>query len=555
MVTRTLAGLAAAILALAVTPAGARPAAAAGPVPVPTLSGPITGGIHGVPMGATPVPIAASGYTEKEYFFTGTARGSGGLGDAAYTSRMLVRRPADPARFNGTLVVEWYNVTDASDNDFDWHRYFPEILRDGYAFAAVSVQYAGVYPGLKAWDPVRYAPISHPGDGYAFDIWAQAVQGLRTPHGVNPLAGMAIQHVLGTGDSQSANQLSMYISQGTSAANHNVDGYLIDSGNSPTVAPDVPVIENATEGDVVLFGAKTKTSGPNYRLWSLAGASHVDHWELAQGRSVQTGLVTWDPVEAGQYGERGVPAANACNTVSDMFPGRYVWDASLVALNRWVATGLPPPASPLIALDGTGQVARDAYGNALGGLRLPPIDLPVATYTGGICVLYGTTQPLSPAQLAALYPSHQDYVNRMANAIAASVDGGWMLPADGIDLLQRACASDIGGPAASATCPPSYSLVGTGGGSGSGGGGSSSGGGNAAATTSGGSQSAVTSTPFSGAPGHPLPVPGVALLALGTAVALLGLVRRRRSWPRPPGPIDDERAERERRIRARPGSA
>jgi LPXTG-motif cell wall-anchored protein len=354
-------------------------------------------------------------------------------------------------------VMEWYNVTDAHDNDFDWKRYFPQILRDGYAFAAISVQFAGI-PALQEWDPARYAPLTHPGDNYAYDIWAQAVQGLRTPKGANPMAGLSIRKVLGTGDSQSADELSSYISSGTSKANHNVDGYMLDSGNTPTVKPDVPVLENAVEGDLVLFGPKTKTAGPNYRLWQTAGASHVDYWELQQGRGIQTGLVTWDEKTAGQYGERGVPPGT-CNTVSDMFPTHYVWDAALVALNRWVRTGAAPAASPLIKLDSNGQPVRDTYGNVMGGLRLPPIDLPVATYTGGICVLYGTTASLDAATLAQLYPSHQNYVNRMATAIAASVRAGWMLPPDGLDLLHRACASDIGGPSSSATCPASYTVT------------------------------------------------------------------------------------------------
>src|SRR5205085_639761 len=133
----------------------------------PTVSGPITGGIRGLPFNATPVPLGASGYVEEEYFFTGTARGSSAT--AAYTARMLVRRPTDPSRFNGTLVAEWTNVTDEFDNDWDWHRYFPEIMHDGFAFVVVSAQQAG-YNALKAWDPVRYSSLNHPGDTYAYDI-------------------------------------------------------------------------------------------------------------------------------------------------------------------------------------------------------------------------------------------------------------------------------------------------------------------------------------------------------------------------------------------------
>jgi hypothetical protein len=405
-------------------------------------------------MGATPVNIAAFGYQEQEFFFSGTAANQSVGLPAAYTSRMIVRRPVDAKRFNGTVVVEWTNVTDMSDNDFDWHRYWPAIVHDGYAYATVSVQWAG-FAALKAWDPVRYAPIYHPGDDYAFAIFAQSVQGLRYPRGADPLGGLRPAHLLATGDSQSADQLSAYISGGYSAKNHNVDGFMIDSGYSPTVVPDVPVLENFLEGDIAVFGAKTMNEGPNYVLWSVPGGSHVDHWELAQGRSLQTGTVTFDPREAGQYGERGVPSPNLCPTSSDLFPVRYVWDAGLVGLTRWVTTGLRPQPTPLMSTQGSGNAAivnRDQYGNALGGLRLPPIVVPVATYLGNACGLYGTTLPLDAKTLSNLYPTHQVYVDKMAAAIIATINAGYMLGFDGRDLLQRACASDIGGPAASAHC-------------------------------------------------------------------------------------------------------
>ena len=35
---------------------------------------------------------------------------------ADYTTRMLVRRPADPKKFNGTVIVEWNNVTAQHDS-------------------------------------------------------------------------------------------------------------------------------------------------------------------------------------------------------------------------------------------------------------------------------------------------------------------------------------------------------------------------------------------------------------------------------------------------------
>ena len=113
-------------------------------VPNPTVTGPITttcGPSCPSPPGPTNgihIPDAFDGasnlqefidadYTEEEFYFEGTAtaferdptapawtssgawtaRPSTTIPPAAYKSRMLVRRPTDPAKFNGIVVVEW----------------------------------------------------------------------------------------------------------------------------------------------------------------------------------------------------------------------------------------------------------------------------------------------------------------------------------------------------------------------------------------------------------------------------------------------------------------
>ena len=48
-------------------------------VPLPTVTGPVTGGTHGYPFASvahrpSPVNLRAAGYTEAEYFLHGTAR-------------------------------------------------------------------------------------------------------------------------------------------------------------------------------------------------------------------------------------------------------------------------------------------------------------------------------------------------------------------------------------------------------------------------------------------------------------------------------------------------
>ena len=134
----------------------------------------------------------SNGYVEQEFRFRGMA------GIYAYTSappppwdltlqdvqpyatRMLVRRPSDPAAFNGTVVVEWLNVTNGYDIDPVWGTVAQYLLRSGYAWVGVSAQAAGV-EALKKWDPQRYGDLNIVDDGQSYEIFTQAAQALRQP--------------------------------------------------------------------------------------------------------------------------------------------------------------------------------------------------------------------------------------------------------------------------------------------------------------------------------------------------------------------------------------
>ena len=75
---------------------------------------------HGYPYNATPIDLAKQGYIEEEFFLSGEAnrystpageRGTVLDTNHSYTTRIVVRRPKAAARFNGTAIVEWYNVS------------------------------------------------------------------------------------------------------------------------------------------------------------------------------------------------------------------------------------------------------------------------------------------------------------------------------------------------------------------------------------------------------------------------------------------------------------
>src|SRR5712692_8460334 len=104
-----------------------------------TLSGPVTGGRIVGPAAVVAFDLAANGYVEQEYFASGTARAHDGTGDSApFRTRVVVRRPADAARFSGTVLLEWFNVSIGFDADPDWVYLHEEIFRRGHAYAGVS---------------------------------------------------------------------------------------------------------------------------------------------------------------------------------------------------------------------------------------------------------------------------------------------------------------------------------------------------------------------------------------------------------------------------------
>lgn len=461
-----LAGLGALVAVLTLLPVAATSAAQRSTVPNPGVEGPIPFdfGLHGRPQTDHTVNMEHYGYVEEEYFLTGTARAADGT-TAPFTTRTIVRRPADHKRFNGTLIVEWNNVTAQHDQTPDWFWSRPMVLREGFAYAIVSAQKAGFCCAplsLQTADPIRYAELFHPGDAYANDIFSQAVQALRHPAGVDPMGGLKVRRVLADGHSQSASRLHNYVQDAHPAARV-IDGFLIDGGGSKTfrAAPLSPVLHLLEE---MSFTPAEPHVSTNYRLWEVPGATHGDYWVLRQQfdsperaaprqekHSREWGEAT-DEI-AGNWGYDIEPRSLTCVGGGGMFPKRYAVSAALVRLDEWVRTGKQAPAVPRAQFDAAGRVARDEHGNALGGLRLPPIDVPVARYVADACALFGITVPFDPDTLVDLYPTHEDYVQKMETAASTAVANGVLLPEDAEDLLRRARSASIPAPRVGSPVP------------------------------------------------------------------------------------------------------
>jgi len=419
------------------------------------LSGPIgSAGLRGHALWDSWYDLEELGYSDDEYFASGIAQSASGAESAAYTTRIIVRRPLDANRFNGTILLDWVNVTAQFENPVDTLESHQLFHREGYAYVHVSAQAAGlccIPLTPKIWDPVRYADINHPGDDYAFDMFSQIAKALKTPGTVDAMEGLPVRAVLAMGQSQSASRLYAYVNEVQAHAGV-IDGFLIHSGGGKRYdpAPSVPVIQLFSE-----FEADPEPLSviPNYRGWEIAGAAHQNYWVGLHQVLGQSGRATLSaPKQAASadetlhqttanYGEQVNPGSLVCIVAGTQFPMRYAVNAAITALDRWVKAGVPPPTAPRFEFDDAGALGRDGDGNGLGGIRYPVMAVPVARYASDLCGLGGITVPFDTLQLQLRYPTHTDYLCQMRAATQASVMQGFLLPADADELMSRAAAA------------------------------------------------------------------------------------------------------------------
>ncbi len=441
-------------LGLLATSALAQPApsAATSTVPVPTLSEP-PAGLRGHALWDSWHELASFGYTEHEYFVSGTATAADGS-TAPYTTRIVVFRPALQKNFNGAVLLDWVNVTAQFENAVDSLEAHEMLMREGWAFVHVSAQSAGLCCSPltpKIWDPVRYAAISHPGDTYAADMFSQVARAVRTHAGLDPLSGLKVRRVIAAGQSQSADKLYDYVVHDQASAAV-VDGFLIHGNGTvkktfPGPLP-VPVLNLLSDREAE---PAAPTTDRNYRLWEVAATAHSDYFigyqsVFGHGPRVLADQPAVDGAgyqkvidAAGNYGQVLDPMLGTCTVAGAAMPMHYATSAALHQLDHWVRTGKRPAATPRFAFTADGELAKDAHGNTLGGIRMPPVEVPVARYESTVCELGGITVPFTDDQIHALYPTFTDYQAKMRRATDRAVQRGWLLPPDAVDQMRRVC--------------------------------------------------------------------------------------------------------------------
>jgi hypothetical protein len=441
--------------------------------------------------------VASLGFLAEEFFVTGTAcsyapvaeLGSDGRwsvvpsGVSDYTTRMVVLRPTDHTEFNGTVLIEWLNVTAGIDAPAVWFMAHREMVRAGYAYVAISAQQVGVEGGasrgadmsLKTQNPLRYARLSHPGDAFSYDIVSQIGRLVGDGERNGVLSPLSPQLVLAMGESQSALFLTTYVNAVDPLATV-YDGFLIHSrfapaapldgssifgasstGTPPAVKfrPDlrVPLMTVITETDLVggpRLGYHLARQPDNelLRAWEIPGTAHADNYTIRVA-PIDTGSAPLDEIVAAYAPTNNLMGEQLTHFINFAPQHHYVLQAALAGLHSWVRTGEAAPDAPQMECSDADppQLVLDVNGLAKGGVRSPWVDVPIARTSGvgneegAMSDLFGSGEVFDALTLRRLYPGGPaEYLERFTVSLDRAIRSGFVVPSDRGEILELATA-------------------------------------------------------------------------------------------------------------------
>jgi len=325
-------------------------------------------------------------------------------------------------------------------------------------------------------------------DGLAWDIYSQVGALLRSRDSDNPVGyrshrhdwrgghgghQVAAKHLYGFGYSQTGGYLYDYINAihpldvARNGGHPIYDGYIVAVAGAGFVGSvpinqceaipkpgqpplqfsnvGVPIIHVMSQSDYLraLSVRRPDSDAPadRYRHYEMAGAAHATPDEL------NFSAAPADIIKAGV----AVPPMNCNEGPRSRFPSRIFFDAVLRNLDQWVRYGISPPHADPIATQTTGTTTTgvvDQFGNVVGGLRSPYLDVPTSTWFGtstgaSFCAIAGHEVPFDAARLQQLYPSHGAYVRAVAKDTARLVAGRYITGYDGLDLIREAAQANI----------------------------------------------------------------------------------------------------------------
>lgn len=405
------------------------------------------------------VPEFSHEYTEVEFLLAGTANTYAGpavgpatvtSGGHRYVARVLARCPRQRQRFSGRVLIEPFNTTYGVDRDALWSHVAGLLQAQGDGWIGISVR-ASSADQLKQRDPQRYAGVDISSNELEWDmlrtIGALAKQG--GEH--SPLDHLPVRHVYLGGYSQSGVDTATFAAA-FGAHTHTADGRTVYEGffpachaasmtplavgeaelprfeYAPMPAIGIPVIEVQPQCDVEGFSFEQfvnpgsasvrrddsdTAAADRFRLYEIAGAPHAA--KIA-----------------------------GCDGNGSSYPMSAFVRATLRHLFLWAEKDLAPPRAPRIALqinDTVAEASVDPFGNAVGGVPSPFLNVPIARYEvhstpGPLCKLAGREVPLPAQVLSERYSDVDTYLAEFSASLDAIVQAGFLWAGDRAELLQ-----------------------------------------------------------------------------------------------------------------------
>ncbi|MBN9188362.1 alpha/beta hydrolase domain-containing protein [Microbacterium sp.] len=465
-------------------------------IPVTETSVPF--GTAGLSEPAIGVALSAHGYVEHEYELAGVATEwtydeefrRRPVAVHPYRTRVLVRRPADPARFSGVAQLE--PLHPSLDSAFTWRNVHPWIMRSGHAWVGVTHD-KQISEEIRTLFPERYDWLSLPVDGLTFDILGQLALALKA----GDLDGLTATQVVLSGWSMTGSFTREFLQEGFNDAYTTADGtrpidaaaICISAGGAHwagfpplsqgcALLPDdhprrtvsghgIPVFEIMSECESEGNATSTRDDSDDptdpYRLYQVAGTSHTT---TTQERSTTLTNATQYARAGGRILDQEVNEPPSDARLDE------VARALFALLDRWMRTGAVPPRAPrfswsdplttrTIPVLGTAHdLARDEVGNVIGGIRPPWVDVPLSVYlphstpvAGRFVVddpkgspdelaaaqagLLGYALPLPEERIRSRYADEADYLAQLDRSIARLVSEGYLCEPEAGRLRQR----------------------------------------------------------------------------------------------------------------------
>lgn len=432
--------------------------------------------------------LAKAGYVEEEYYLSGIAAAITAEGKiltkAPYITRILVRKPGDPKKFNGTVVIEpfsWFGERAAG-----WILTRDYLLREGFAYVGytLSINKPDADPKfppvsdtiengdqdpnqlyrnivnldfMRRFDYARYSPLGGYYDPVRFRrggepdpfvpqsqaIGAQLALLLKSNTQDGPMQHLQVDRVYVNSWAVTSQIWMDYLDQGRHQKWRMADGSpLIDAymtgrmaygevGGDVVRVPrkmpqDVPFVTIFSQSELMHDAMENialppDTDHPKLRYYEIVGMPHLRISDLG------TEHREFFAVDVGKADDP------RCQTLYDE-PVEVVAAALLDRMDKWVRQGEPMPKAARVVRKGR-SVARDELtGNMIGGVRPPWVQVPAAKYMTeqelNCGLVYDTKIPYSAQTLRKIYGSFDTYAKRFETAKAKSIREGYLLPED-----------------------------------------------------------------------------------------------------------------------------